>query len=121
MTLADPIFAIAIALFISYTAWKIGVVALNILMDHELPDEDRWKIIEIACTEDGVVGVHDLRTRSSGTQAFIQMHLEMDGDMPLRQAHEIADAVELKVNAEYPNSEVIVHQDPDGVEEVEHK
>ena len=119
MTLADPIFAIGIALFISYTAWKIGMEALNILMDHELPDDDRRKIIEIACAQDGVEGVHDLRTRFSGTQVFIQMHVEMDGDMPLRRAHEIADVVELEVGEAYPNSEVIVHQDPEGIEDVE--
>ena len=119
MTLADPIFAIGIALFISYTAWKIGMEALNILMDHELPYDDRRKIIEIACAQDGVEGVHDLRTRFSGTQVFIQMHVEMDGDMPLRRAHEIADVVELEVGAAYPNSEVIVHQDPEGIEDVE--
>ena len=119
MTLADPIFAIGIALFISYTAWKIGMGALNILMDHELPDDDRRKIIEIACAQDGVEGVHDLRTRFSGTQVFIQMHVEMDGDMPLRRAHEIADVVELEVGSAYPNSEVIVHQDPEGIEDVE--
>ena len=119
MTLADPIFAIGIALFISYTAWKIGMEALNILMDHELPDDDRRKIIEIACAQDGVEGVHDLRTRFSGTQVFIQMHVEMDGDMPLRRAHEIADVVELEVGSAYPNSEVIVHQDPEGIEDAE--
>ena len=119
MTLADPIFAIGIALFISYTAWKIGTEALNILMDHELPDDDRRKIIEIACAQDGIEGVHDLRTRFSGTQVFIQMHVEMDGDMSLRRAHEIADVVELEVGEAYPNSEVIVHQDPEGIEDVE--
>ena len=119
MTLADPIFAIGIALFISYTAWKIGMGALNILMDHELPYDDRRKIIEIACAQDGVEGVHDLRTRFSGTQVFIQMHVEMDGDMSLRRAHEIADVVELEVGEAYPNSEVIVHQDPEGIEDVE--
>ena len=119
MTLADPIFAIGIALFISHTAWKIGMEALNILMDHELPYDDRRKIIEIACAQDGVEGVHDLRTRFSGTQVFIQMHVEMDGDMPLRRAHEIADVVELEVGAAFPNSEVIVHQDPEGIEDVE--
>ena len=119
MTLADPIFAIGIALFISYTAWKIGMEALNILMDHELPYDDRRKIIEIACAQDGVEGVHDLRTRFSGTQVFIQMHVEMDGDMSLRRAHEIADVVELEVGEAYPNSEVIVHQDPERIEDVE--
>ena len=114
--LADPIFAIGIALFISFMAWKIGIEALNILMDSELPDGDRRKIIEIACAQDGVEGVHDLRTRSSGSKVFIQMHIEMDGDMPLYRAHEIADVVELAVGAAYPKSEVIVHQDPNDIE-----
>jgi len=118
-TVADPIFAIGIAMFIIWTAWKIGIEALNILMDHELPPEDRRRIVEIACAQDGVEGVHDLRTRSSGTQVFIQMHVEMDGDMPLREAHEIADVVELEVGRAFPNAEVIVHQDPEGVEDVE--
>jgi len=118
-TVADPLFAIGIALFIVHTAWKIGLKALDILMDHELPDEDRRRIVDIACAQDGVDGVHDLRTRSSGTQVFIQMHLEMDGDMTLRQAHEIADVVEIEVGAAFPSAEVIVHQDPEGVEDVE--
>ncbi|MEK9724749.1 MAG: cation diffusion facilitator family transporter, partial [Rhodospirillaceae bacterium] len=116
---ADPVFAIAIAAFIIHTAWKIGLEALHILMDRELPDEDRRTIVEIASGHDGVEGVHDLRTRSSGTQVFIQMHLEMDGDMPLRRAHKIADAVEIEVAAAFPNAEVIVHQDPEGDEDVE--
>ena len=116
---ADPLFAIGIALYIIITAWRIGRGALNILMDHELPPEDRRRIIDIATAENGVEGVHDLKTRSSGIQVFIQMHVEMDGDMTLRRAHEIADAVELKVEHAFPNSEVIVHQDPEGIEDVD--
>ncbi|MBT7249441.1 MAG: cation diffusion facilitator family transporter [Rhodospirillaceae bacterium] len=116
---ADPMFAIGIALFIVWSAWKIGTQALDILMDHELPDEDRRRIVEIACEQNGVDGVHDLRTRSSGTQVFIQMHVEMDGAMTLRRAHEIADAVELKIAYAFPHAEIIVHQDPEGLEDVE--
>ena len=116
---ADPMFAIGIALFIVWSAWKIGTQALDILMDHELPDEDRRRIVEIACEQNGVDGVHDLRTRSSGTQVFIQMHVEMDGAMTLRRAHEIADAVELKIADAFPHAEIIVHQDPEGLEDVE--
>ena len=118
-TFADPAFALGIAAYIIWTAWQIGTQALNILMDHELPDDERRRIVEIATGEDGVEGVHDLRTRSSGTQVFIQMHVEMDGDMTLRRAHEIADAVEIKVQNAFPNAEVIVHQDPEGVEDVD--
>jgi len=115
---ADPLFAAGIAAYIIRTAWKIGHGAFNILMDRELPDEDRNQIIEIALAHEGVRGLHDLRTRSSGIQVFIQMHLEMDGEITLNEAHVIADAVELDLLQVFPNAEVIVHEDPEGVEEV---
>ena len=114
---ADPLFAIGIAAYIIYTAWQIGQEALDILMDHELPDDERQRIIDVAMAQEGVKGVHDLRTRSSGSHVFIQMHVEMNGDLPLRDAHEIADEVEIKVGAAFPNAEVIVHQDPDDIDE----
>ena len=115
---ADPLFAAGIAAYIIRTAWKIGLDAFNILMDRELPDEDRNKITEIALAHEGVRGLHDLRTRSSGTHVFIQMHLEMDGEITLNEAHVITDAVELDLLRVFPNAEVIVHEDPEGVEEV---
>ena len=114
---ADPVFAAAIAAYILYSAWQIGQIALNMLMDRELPDEDRARIEELVCGQDGVKGLHDLRTRSSGTYVFIQMHVEMDADLPLREAHKIGDAVEMKVEKAFPNAEIIVHQDPDDLEE----
>ncbi|NQW00513.1 MAG: cation diffusion facilitator family transporter [Rhodospirillales bacterium] len=115
--LADPLFAIAIAAYIIRTAWQIGDGAFQILMDRELPDEDRLKIRSIVMAQPGVLGMHDLRTRSSGTQAFIQLHLELDGELKLKDAHIISDRVELEVANAFPNAEVIVHEDPDGVDE----
>lgn len=115
--LADPLFAVAIAAYIIYTAWQIGHGAFQILMDRELPDDDRDKIREIVLAQPGVMGMHDLRTRSSGTQAFIQLHLELDGEMKLKDAHVIADRVELEVGNAFPNAEVMVHEDPEGVDE----
>ncbi len=117
LPLVDPLFAIAIAAYIVYTAWQIGAEAFQVLMDRELPDEDRQKIREIVIGDPGVLGMHDLRTRSSGTQVFIQLHLELDGQMKLHEAHKIADRVELMVADAFPNAEVIVHQDPDGLPE----
>jgi ferrous-iron efflux pump FieF len=64
-----------------------------------------------------VKNVHDLRTRSSGHDAFIQLHLELDPEITLAQAHVISDAVEGSIQAAFPAAEVITHQDPAGVEE----
>ena len=115
-TLADPLFAIAIAGYILWGAWKIAYGALNVLMDHELPDEDRQRIRAIVMNHPEVLDLHDLRTRSSGTQVFIQLDVEMDGDFKLRDAHAVAVQVMVELADAYPNAEVFVHQDPAGEE-----
>ena len=116
--LADPIFAIAIVAYIVRSAWQIGIGAFHILMDHEIPDADRERIQQIVLVQPGVLGMHDLRTRSSGTQVFIQLHLELNGELTLNETHKIADHVEQEVGRAFPNAEVIVHEDPEGVDEV---
>lgn len=114
---ADPLFAIAIAGYIVYAAWRIAREALDQLMDRELPDDDRERIKAIALAHPEVSSLHDLRTRASGLSTFIQLHLEMDGNLSLVRAHEIADAVEAEIMRAFPNAEVIIHEDPAGVEE----
>jgi ferrous-iron efflux pump FieF len=116
-TLADPIFAIGIVAYILWGAISIGRSSLRFLMDHELPDEDRSRIRDISLSHAGVIDIHDLRTRSSGQQSFIQLHLEMDGNISLFEAHEISDAVELSLQEAFPTAEVLIHEDPEGVEE----
>ncbi|MBI3707250.1 MAG: cation diffusion facilitator family transporter [Proteobacteria bacterium] len=111
----DPIFGAAIGVYILFSAYQIARLALDLLMDRELPDIDRARIREIALTHPGVRNVHDMRSRSAGTSIFIQMHLEMEGTISLQTAHEIADAVEVKILAAFPNAEVIIHEDPEGV------
>jgi ferrous-iron efflux pump FieF len=115
--LADPLFGVAIAGYIIFNAWLILKSSLDMLMDRELSDEDRQRIRDIAVAHDAVEEVHDLRTRRSGQTCFIQFHLELDGDMPLMQAHAIADEVELAVRKAFPGAEVIIHQDPAGLDE----
>jgi len=117
LTWADPLIAAGIAFYIIHCAWQIGGTVLQVLMDRELPDEDRQKIGDLALSIDGVSGLHDLRTRSSGAHVFIQLHLQMDGNMRLNEAHEIADQVEQKISAAFKTAEVIVHQDPDDLDE----
>jgi ferrous-iron efflux pump FieF len=114
---ADPLFGIAIGVWIIYGAWQVAKTAVGQLMDHELPDADRARIRAIALGHPAVTAVHDLRTRASGPTAFIQVHIEMDGGMALAEAHRISDEVEAQLLAAFPRSEVIIHQDPAGIEE----
>jgi len=108
----DAVFAIAIALYILYSAWAIVRVALDHLMDRELPDEERQQIKRIARAHPRVHGMHDLRSRRSGTATFMQLHLELDDDLTLLEAHRISDEVELKLQQAYPGAEIIIHIDP---------
>ena len=114
---ADPLVAIAIVGYIFWGAWAIGARALHILMDRELPDADRDKIRAIAKSHPAVRGVHDLKTRSSGSHLFIQLHLELDGNMKLTDVHVVSENVMERITTAYPNAEVIVHEDPEGVVE----
>jgi ferrous-iron efflux pump FieF len=113
----DPLFAVGIAAYILWGAWRVGIAALHILMDRELPEEERRRIRSIAESHPEVRGVHDLRTRSTGMQMFIQLHLEFDGAMTLHQVHLVSEAVMHEIQAAYPNAEVIIHEDPEGVDE----
>lgn len=115
--IADPLFAIGIAFYILHGAYGIGSEAYNVLMDRELPDEDRDRIHEIAVSHKDVLEIHDLRTRSSGSDMFIQLHLEMDPEITLVRAHDIAEEVMHMIEKEFPRAEVLTHQDPHGVDE----
>lgn len=108
----DPWFGIAVAFYIVWNAWEIAREAFVHLLDREVSDDVRREILAIVHASAGVTGVHDLRTRLSGQQMFVQLHLEIARDTPLWHAHEIAEAVELAILARYPNCDVIVHEDP---------
>ena len=113
----DPIFAVVIAGYILFGAWRIFQQANDHLMDRELPEDERQKIRDIAMAHSQVLSLHDLRTRSSGVHTFIQLHLELEPEISLIEAHEISDEVEALIRNEFQEAEVIIHQDPYGVEE----
>lgn len=117
LPILDPLFGAGIGIWILYSAVRLVGLSLFQLMDHELPDEQRERIREIAQSHPDVVAAHDLRTRVAGPTAFIQIHIEMDGTLSLLRAHEISDEVEARLRAAYPHAEVIIHQDPAGIEE----
>ncbi len=114
--LADPIIGLAVAAILTASAWHVFRQSYDQLMDRELPDEDRERIKVIVRGHGEVRDVHDLRTRAAGIHQFIQFHIELDPKMDLERAHEISDAVEAEVCKAFPNAEVIIHQDPAGVE-----
>ena len=115
--LADPIIAIVIAGVIIHAAVRVALNAIQQLMDHELPEEDRERIRRIVLEHPDVLDCHDLRTRRSGIDSFIQVHVEMDRSLTLLRAHEISDAVEARIREAFPHAEVIIHADPEGIEE----
>lgn len=113
----DPLTGAAIAVYLLFGAWRILAEALDMLMDRELPEEERQRIRDIASRHKDVCSLHELRTRRSGSDVFIQMHLELDGDMSLMEAHVISDQVELEIRTAFEGAEVLIHQDPEGLEE----
>ncbi len=113
LSFIDPLLAIIIAAYISATAYKIGKRAFDNLMNKEIDEKDKNKIIDIITANKNHNGFHQLKTRSSGTKIFIQFDLELDGELTLRQAHDISDEVMHAIMREYPNSEVIIHFDPE--------
>lgn len=111
-TWADPLFALCIALYIVHGAWEVGSASFQNLMDREFDDAERIAISEAVLAVAGVRGMHELKTRRSGLLSFIQLHIDVDGALPLVQAHAITEAVERAVQALHPHAEVLVHTDP---------
>lgn len=109
----DPVFGIAIALYLAKTAYGIGRQAFDVLMDRELPDTDRQRIIAIAAAHPEVKAVQDLRTRGSGPQIFIQFHTILSPELTLAKAHDVADQIEGELLKAFPGAEILIHQEPE--------
>mgnify|MGYP001157863772 FL=1 len=109
---ADAVFAIGIGLFILFSAYRMVSQATQSLLDRQLPEEELNQIRKIAISVNGVLGVHQLRTRMSGPVRFIQLHLELEDNIALIEAHRISDEVEDQLINVFPSSDVIIHQDP---------
>ncbi|MCC4307746.1 cation diffusion facilitator family transporter [Alcanivorax marinus] len=109
---ADGLVGLVIALYIFYSAWKIGWDAVQLLLDRELPGEVRDVIGAVVGEHEQALGFHDLRTRQSGRTWFIQLHVDMDESLPLRQAHDLGERIREDILKHYPAAEVIIHHDP---------
>ncbi|MFM6931220.1 MAG: cation diffusion facilitator family transporter [Novosphingobium sp.] len=111
---SDPVFGLAIALWLGWGAWKASQEAITQLMDREWPEDKRKRFIEVMARHPELRGVHDLRTRTSGNQDFVQFHVWVDPDMTIQQAHRVMDEIEIKLLAEFPGVEILIHPDPEG-------
>ncbi|UYN97074.1 MAG: cation diffusion facilitator family transporter [Enhydrobacter sp.] len=109
--------AALVALYLLHGAWRVGRGSLDVLMDRELPDADRLRIIDLLHAHPQVRGFHDLRTRSSGLTKFIQLHIELDPALSFVGAHAIGDSIEAEIEMAFPGAEIILHVDPLGVDE----
>ena len=110
--LIDLAVALGVAAYLVTGAWTIGRTSIDVLMDRELPEEDRRRILDIVQRQPGVRSVHDLRTRSSGLTKFIQLHVVLHPTMSLGRAHVMGDAIQAAVEEAFPQAEVILHIDP---------
>jgi len=114
VTHADPVFGLGIALWLAWGAWSASQEAIVQLMDREWPEEKRQRFVEVIARHPELRGVHDLRTRTSGNRDFVQFHVWVDPDMSVREAHNVMDEIELKLRAEFPGVEMLIHPDPEG-------
>ncbi|MBY8935489.1 MULTISPECIES: cation diffusion facilitator family transporter [Pseudomonas] len=108
----DAWFGLGIAAYILWSAIQIARESFSVLMDEELPTDVSQHMLELACSVPGVLGAHDLRTRISGNHWFVQLHLELPGELTLSVAHGISDQAADAIHKAYPRAEVLVHADP---------
>lgn len=108
----DALFGLGIALYILWSALQIARESTAILMDKELPVDVSEDMANRVLAIDGVLGVHDLRTRVSGNQWFVQLHIELPGQLPLHHAHGLCVQASEVIRQQYPKADVMVHADP---------
>lgn len=113
----DTFACIGICGYVIWATRHIISESLDVLLDKEISIEDQSKIKAILNNHLSVKGFHNFRTRSSGKRIFIEAHIEMDPKLTLVEAHIIAHDLKDAVEAVYPHSEMIVHQDPVGYDE----
>lgn len=110
----DSVVALAAALMLVFGAWRIGKGAFDALMDRRADPAIIQTVRGIVSTWPGVHGYHDLKTRTSGSTVFIQIHIELDGNQTLTDAHAISAKLRHHILETVPNAQVIIHKDPIG-------
>jgi len=113
ITIFDPLFAIGVAVVIIKAAYDLTVRSFSDLIDHSLPKKVEERVKEIICDHaSDYAGFHDLRTRRSGPEIFIEFHLVMPGRISVQQSHDLADHLESDLMVEFPRSNILIHTEP---------
>jgi ferrous-iron efflux pump FieF len=111
---ADAVFGLLIAAWLLFGAWRAASRAIDQLMDREWPEDQRAAFLAAAAEYSELAGLHDLRTRTSGSNQFVQFHVWVPGEWTVRDAHDRLDAVEEALQARFPGTEILIHLDPQG-------
>jgi ferrous-iron efflux pump FieF len=111
---ADAFFGIAIALWLAWGAFRASNEAIAQLMDQEWPEDERQQFLAAAAGYPELQGLHDLRTRKSGTLRFVQFHVWVPAEWTVQEAHDRLDAVEEDLQERFPGTEILIHVDPEG-------
>jgi ferrous-iron efflux pump FieF len=114
LTGSDAVFGLLIALWLAWGAWKASSHALDQLMDREWPDERRERFLAATKEYPELAGLHDLRTRTSGTHHFAQFHVWVPADWTVQEAHDRLDRAEEQLQKRFPGTEILIHVDPEG-------
>jgi ferrous-iron efflux pump FieF len=117
IAIADPLIGLAIGALIAWSAFNIARGAYDELMDREFDDADRQRIKDIVGRHGDVVSMHELRTRRAGHRSFVQLHLVLPPGLSLVEAHRISEEVEREIERVFPDTEVLIHQDPAGFDD----
>ncbi len=109
----DPVAAIVVAAFILKEAFEILVEAFKPLIDNALPEEEQKIIVEtIGKFKSDTVKYHMLRTRKMGSNREIDFHLEVDGNMTVKESHDLCDKIEDDLKKQLPNMDITIHVEP---------
>ena len=107
----DAVVALGAAAMLAFGAVNIFRGAWDALMDRHADPATVAGIEAIVRDWPGLRGYHDLRTRQSGSTVFVNLHIELDGDQTLHQAHAIGAALKRAILQAYPQADVIIHKD----------
>lgn len=111
----DSVVALGAGAMLAVGALRIFKGAWDALMDRSAPEDVVAGIQAVIAGFPGVQGFHDLKTRTAGSKLFVTVHVELDGEKTLNETHAIAAALRRAILFAYPESDVMIHQDPVGV------